>query len=215
MDAAKNAGKTITDLEALVPWIDKLKQTLAHNKENEDVSEFLRVMAAEKAWLLSDRLVVDVSRAMLSKAKHQHYTCDEDFSVILKLDGLFSLVTQDAVITYYDGYGHVIDDPSDPLARRLKTVAMGIAEGLIKVQPAQRKPVYAKGKLKTKNAISTPRGFYLVSSHERDAHYRVLRAPRYYKDGKVPTDESQLRRVRVKHTKVTRHFEYQEIASHD
>lgn len=80
----------------------------------------------------------------------------------------------------------------------------GIATGRYSLEPSERKARYKKGKFRPCRAVSEKQEKRLISSHIRSGFERVLKHPRYYKNGDVPEDPKLLKRVKVRECNVNR-----------
>lgn len=83
-----------------------------------------------------------------------------------------------------------------------------IAIGELELKTAEYEPIIKYGRYHIKpSTVIKHRKPHLVASHERAEHFKVLRSPRYYKDGIVPENEDELRRIPVKGCHVKRDIE--------
>jgi hypothetical protein len=102
----------------------------------------------------------------------------------------------------------VTDEAAQHHQRTITLFLDALDRGIITLEKENRPTFVKKGclnipKCTARRAKHGARG-RLVATHLRNAYYRVLRAPRYYPDGIVPTDKALLRRVPVKETVVKR-----------
>lgn len=126
----------------------------------------------------------------------------------LRIEGY--VCTKTGISVFGGSIGQLSEGPIPPLSfdgwspddRRLATYFLAIVSGAVKLETLKT-PKVTKNRIKirpTKYTVAR----HLSSSHDRRGFYRVLTHPKFYKDGIVPTDPAQLRRVPVKPTTVKR-----------
>ena len=89
-----------------------------------------------------------------------------------------------------------------------RRLIMALLTGELELKAAEYVPMVKYGRYHIKpSTMVRHRKPCLVASHDRAEHYKVLRSPRYYKDGIVPENEDELRRIPVKGCHVKRDIE--------